>query len=150
MANSCGGNRIWRNFLRDRLQVVSNYERSKVTRKASEANNFRQGFLPLLFFTEIKNYPRSRHDSSKSTGSIREVSTPLAKEVKRNFVPREKDSSDPNGRCHHPEEERNTLFVRSASSLKRTTLFQEGQQPRYQERKINRAKYARPVPLLPR
>ena len=139
MANSCGGNRIWRNFLRDRLRVVSNYERSKVTRKASGANNFRRGFLPLLFFTEIKDYPHSRHDSSKRTGYIREVSTPLLKEVKRNFVPREKHSSDPNGRCHHPEEERNTLFVRSASSLKRTTLFLEGQQPRYQERKINRA-----------
>ena len=89
-----------------------------MTRKASGANNFRRGFLPLLFFTEIKDYPHSRHDSSKRTGSIREVSTPLPKEAKRNFVPREKHSSDPNGRCHHPEEERNTLFVRSASSLK--------------------------------
>ena len=63
---------------------------------------------------------------------------PLPKEVKRNFVPREKDSSDPNGRCHHPEEERNTLFVRSASSLKEgsfprrptTSLPGEENQPR--------------------
>ena len=111
-----------------------------MTRKASGANNFRRGFFPLLFLTEIKDYPHSRHDSSKRTGSIREGSTPppLPKEVKRNFVPREKDSSDPNGRCHHPEEERNTLFVRSASSLKEgsfprrptTSLPGEENQPR--------------------
>ena len=45
------------------------------------------------------------------------------KYVKRNFVPREKDNSDPNGRCHHPKEERNPFC--SFSKLFKRRLFSQ-------------------------
>ena len=45
---------IWKNFLRNRMRVVSNYERAKFTRKARGANNFRRSprFACLLIFAE--------------------------------------------------------------------------------------------------
>ena len=89
--------RIWTNFLRERLGLVSNYEQAKFTRKARGANKFWRcpHFASLLIFAErldssscyfspqIKDYPHFSHDSAKRTDSIGEMSTPLPEETKK-------------------------------------------------------------------
>ena len=126
---------FWKNFLRERLRVVSNYEQAKFTRKARGANNFRRcsRFAFLLIFAERVDFsccyfsPKLKITRTLGT-TVQKGLTLLARwqplpPSQKKFVPREKDSSDPNGRFHHPEEKRSNHFVRSTSSLKRATFF---------------------------
>ena len=136
-------------FLQDRLHVVYNYDRVNFTREARLAIRRYPRFACLKIFAQCVDFSRCYFSpKSKITRNLgKGVKKGLALFAgcqlhfprKRKFVLGEKDSSDPNGRRHSREKKRSSHFVRSLSSLKRATLFTKGQQPCFQERKINRA-----------
>lgn len=139
---------IWKNFLRDWRRIVSNYERAKFTR---EARVTIRRFACLLIFAQRVDFspcylsPKLKITDNLGTGFQKGMALFAGcqsyfprKLRKRKFVPGEKDSLDPHGRRQSRGKKGSNHFFRSVSSLERATLFPEGQQPRYQERKINR------------